>query len=609
MAVAGHIVAYLTANTTGWSGGLRAGLGQLAGFSNQVSRFAAGAAKGFADFGSQLDDMAQRTGVSAASLSSLSFVANQTSTSMESLQMGFVKMSQFMAQVNAGSKEATETLRMLGLTAEQLRGLPPDQQLLVFADAINKLKTTSDQGVAAMKVFGKGAVDLLPLLNSGSAGIVAMQAEAKRLGLTMSNDATKSAALFGDTLDKLKLSIVGVVNKVGAALTPTLQVITDELLSLVKGTSHWGEMLAGLAIGIGAVVVAIKLWTIAAEAAAIAQTILLFATGGPKAWVTIAVGLGLATAATIALTSAAKERAAQNKLAEADAKRATQFIEREGAAAEQAAAQVAVFSDRMKELKSLHDALLPKSQQVAQAVHQMGLDWLAAAQAGEPLTLTFEQLRELQAGTILRESGFASAFESIIGELQVLRGEITETEQAFQQMAMFGVDSESINQLRQLTAERDRLLTEQKAKEAAAAKESARLADIKGRVKAGNETPLGAFQAELKEVKHAIAAGVISGDAGREYLLKKRRELIDAQPEPASVRGQASNVSLNARSQQANQLIVDLANRRGPKNGPEALAKEQTKLARDSAALLTQIRDDARRNQIAAKPFGRGGRS
>ena len=52
----------------------------------------------------------------------------------------------------------------------------------------------------------------------GKHGLRDLAKEARDLGLIMSSKDAASAAVFGDTLDKLRMSLSAVYNKIGAAL-------------------------------------------------------------------------------------------------------------------------------------------------------------------------------------------------------------------------------------------------------------------------------------------------------------------------------------------------------------------------------------------------------
>jgi hypothetical protein len=79
------------------------GLGtQLLGVGAALATPFALAAKLFADMGSDLVDMSQRTGVSVEALSELGFAAEQSGADMETLEAGLRKMQKFVVEAADG---------------------------------------------------------------------------------------------------------------------------------------------------------------------------------------------------------------------------------------------------------------------------------------------------------------------------------------------------------------------------------------------------------------------------------------------------------------------------------------------------------------------------
>jgi hypothetical protein len=68
---------------------------------------------------------ATRTGVSVEAISALAYAAKQSGTDLEGLENGLRKMSKLIVEAAKGSDGAVETLRLLGLTVEDLNGPEP----------------------------------------------------------------------------------------------------------------------------------------------------------------------------------------------------------------------------------------------------------------------------------------------------------------------------------------------------------------------------------------------------------------------------------------------------------------------------------------------------
>ena len=203
-------------------------------------------AKMFADAGSQLNDMSDRTGVAVEALSELQYGAEQSGASMEDLEGGLRKMQNKLADAAGGSKEAQKALNELGLDVQEFGNKTPDEQLALFADKIAEIKDPALKTAYAMDIFGKSGTKLLPMLSGGAKGLKENAAEAKRLGLVWSTQDAKSADALGDAMDKVWATLKGVAYSVGSAVAPMFTVLAEQMATGVAAVSKWMREHKGL---------------------------------------------------------------------------------------------------------------------------------------------------------------------------------------------------------------------------------------------------------------------------------------------------------------------------------------------------------------------------
>ena len=190
---------------------------------------------GYADATGAIGDTAERTGISRERFQELGFAAKLTGSSSEVLAGALQKMNINVGAAAKGSKELTDMFSGLGIKLKNTDGSlkSTDEQFAMFVDRISKIKNPSLQAQAAVKIFGKSATELLPLIRGGSAGLKEMSDEARRLGIVLSDDAVRDGEAFGDILDTLKFSISGVGNIIGTALVPELSKMSTWLTETI----------------------------------------------------------------------------------------------------------------------------------------------------------------------------------------------------------------------------------------------------------------------------------------------------------------------------------------------------------------------------------------
>ncbi len=263
--------------------GLRSIGTRITAFGASLAAPLAASVKLFSSAGDQLDKMSKRTGVSVEALSELGFAAEQSGADLATLEAGIRIMQRTMGDASQGLATAVDAFAALGLSAEQLAGLSPEQQFTVIAERLSQIADPTARAAAAMDVFGKSGTKLLPLLSDGAKGMAELRDQAHALGLTVSTESARDAALLTDTLNILWRVLKQGVFTIGSALAPVIVDVSNRITRAVVRVSEWIKQNKAL------VVTALKV-----TAAIVAGGIALVALGWLISGVAAAVG-GLAS--------------------------------------------------------------------------------------------------------------------------------------------------------------------------------------------------------------------------------------------------------------------------------------------------------------------------
>jgi hypothetical protein len=210
----------------------------------------AGLAKLFADAGSELNDMSARTGLSVEALSQLGYAAKQTGTDLGTVEAAVRKMQKSLVGAANGNFEAQAALSLLGLSAEKLLRLSPDEQFQAIAKAMAAIPDPTMKAALAMQLFGKGGTAILPLIDDFDA----LTGKARDLGLVMSSEDAAAADALGDAIDTVSASLRRAVNVIGGAMAPALTFVADRISETVKVAADWIAANRGLVQILAAVV-------------------------------------------------------------------------------------------------------------------------------------------------------------------------------------------------------------------------------------------------------------------------------------------------------------------------------------------------------------------
>lgn len=193
------------------------------------------AVKMFAAAGSELNDMSTRTGMTVESLSALAYAAQQTGTDVGALEAGFHKLQRTLSTAALGNQQAAEAFGELGLSAEALIHLKPEQQLQIIAARIKQIRNPTAQAAAAMAIFGRSGAMLLPLI----AELDTLTAQAQSLGLVMSTEDARAADALGDSIDTITAQFRAMGNAIGAALAPELMDLASWVMTNFAAAIKW----------------------------------------------------------------------------------------------------------------------------------------------------------------------------------------------------------------------------------------------------------------------------------------------------------------------------------------------------------------------------------
>lgn len=260
MAKIGSLIADIGLNTARFKSGVReteSGLKGLAkkakrtfdGFNKAAGRAAtamialAGAGFGAAiksnlALADQMQKLNLRLGVSTEALSQMKFAAEQSGIQFNTLTMAMQRAQRRIAEASKGTGEAKDALRELGLSAQALNQMSPDQQLMAISDAMTQLGDSGDKTRLAMKLFDSEGVAMIQMLGGGSAAVRELMAEADKLGLTLNNKTAQGAAQANDAINRFKSAIHGAALEAVTNLSPVITEVANTLSEVLPEAAN-----------------------------------------------------------------------------------------------------------------------------------------------------------------------------------------------------------------------------------------------------------------------------------------------------------------------------------------------------------------------------------
>lgn len=197
----------------------------------------AGLAMKFIDSGSEIDDNAQKLGLSTEAYQYWSLVLQRAGTDASNLSVAIRNMSTFTQQLAEGNGDALLTLQKLGIGYEDFMNMNTEEQLYTIVEALQGMESQTDKTAIAQEIFGNRVYqELLPLLNMQQGSLEDLRKEFEDLGLILSDNTIKNISAVGDKIDNFINTIKTLGLMIGAELLPEISLITDGLIGLANGS-------------------------------------------------------------------------------------------------------------------------------------------------------------------------------------------------------------------------------------------------------------------------------------------------------------------------------------------------------------------------------------
>ena len=188
--------------------------------------------KRFIDLGDALNKMSARTGATVEWLSAMSFGAERSGATIETLEQAIRKLNKAIAEAQNGNRTPYEVFRRLRIdpTSMEFKSMDAGAQFELVAKRLHEVQSQAEKTRLAMALFEEGGVMLLPLLGD----IDKLKAKAKELGIIMTKDQADTAAALLDAWTNLKYQLNAIFMSLGEAIAPALKQVATWLSKMVK---------------------------------------------------------------------------------------------------------------------------------------------------------------------------------------------------------------------------------------------------------------------------------------------------------------------------------------------------------------------------------------
>ena len=216
----------------------KAAIAGIAAVGVAATAAAVGAFKLASNVGQVADDLntlSNKTGISTEQLQEWQYASRFIDVSVETMTGSMAKLTKNMDAARDGTKLSVEAFEKLGIEYKNQDGSLRDSKVVwkETIDALGEISNETDRDAVAMKLFGKSAMELNPLIKAGSAELEKLSAEAHEVGAVLGTEAIAEAQKFDDQMQKMQASMGGLKNTIGVAVMPAISMLVSSFSSAI----------------------------------------------------------------------------------------------------------------------------------------------------------------------------------------------------------------------------------------------------------------------------------------------------------------------------------------------------------------------------------------
>jgi len=192
---------------------------------------------------------ADKIGIMTHKLAGLRHQSELNGVANSALDIGLQRMVRRISEAAEGTGVASTALAELGLNAEHLNNLSPDEQFSAIADSMEDVASQSDKVRLGFKLFDSGGVGLINVMRGGSDAMAQAQKEAEALGIAISRiDADKIEAA-NDAVYRADQVWTGLGNTLAIAVSPFITAMkTDFHESAIANNGFRDQVATGMKV-------------------------------------------------------------------------------------------------------------------------------------------------------------------------------------------------------------------------------------------------------------------------------------------------------------------------------------------------------------------------
>ncbi|WP_126282738.1 hypothetical protein [Burkholderia stagnalis] len=210
--------------------------------------------KSIGEYGEALEHASQETGVAIGELQKLDYVGRATGLTADEMTRSMGLLSRRLAEAQGGAKQAAEALALVGIRADEIKGMSLDEAMRRVAEAFKAHADGANKAALAMELFGRGGLQMVPLLDRGAEGFDELSKHAQEAGAVIDTETVEAMARLGQHINILEADASAASMTFKGQLAVAFDAVVQSLDDVIKNGTGAKEVMNAFGEGIKGVV-------------------------------------------------------------------------------------------------------------------------------------------------------------------------------------------------------------------------------------------------------------------------------------------------------------------------------------------------------------------
>lgn len=166
--------------------------------------------------------LSRSLGIGFSELQRLQLAADLSGASSETLANAFTRAQVTITKASRGGREATASLRALGLSVDELAGLSASQQFEAIATAITGIDNPAQRAAAAVAIFGRSGAQLLPTFQELASNLERAEGFFSGFRSQLTGDDAAQVEAINDAFTEVQAAVTQTAGLILSRLSPAL---------------------------------------------------------------------------------------------------------------------------------------------------------------------------------------------------------------------------------------------------------------------------------------------------------------------------------------------------------------------------------------------------